>query len=341
MSNQLFKKAAVFSDLHMGLKVNSQLHNQDCLEYLRWFIQEAQKNNCDICLFLGDYFHNRNNTNLVTMNFGLQGLRILSDAFKRVIMLPGNHDLFYKDQRSISSIAWAEHIPNIEIINNIETHDDVVFVPWLVGNESQQLFKKKGMYMFGHFELPRFLMNAMVEMPEIGELRAEQFEDYHHVYTGHFHLRQHRGNITYIGNAFPHNFGDAGDDNRGMMILPWGEEPTYISWPNAPKYRTLKISDLVTDPAKLLPRQGYIKLFLDTNVTYEEATYLKENLMEEYELRELSLVTMKKDLHSDDAGNVGNIQFQSVDAIVQSQLINNVSSEYYDNTLLLEIYKGL
>ena len=63
--------------------------------------------------------------------------------------------------------------------------------------------------------------------------------------------------------------------------------------------------------------------------------------MEEYELRELSLVTMKKDLHSDDAGNVGNIQFQSVDAIVQSQLINNVSSEYYDNTLLLEIYKGL
>ena len=97
-------------------------------------------------------------------------------------MLPGNHDLFYRDQRTISSIAWAEHIPNIRIINEIETIDDVVFVPWLVGNESKQLFKKKGTYMFGHLELPRFLMNAMVEMPEVGELRAEQFEDYHHVY---------------------------------------------------------------------------------------------------------------------------------------------------------------
>ena len=38
---QLFKKAAVFTDIHMGLKTNSQLHNQDCLEYMRWFIQEA------------------------------------------------------------------------------------------------------------------------------------------------------------------------------------------------------------------------------------------------------------------------------------------------------------
>lgn len=56
MSNQLFKKAAVFSDLHMGLKTNSAVHNQDCLDYLYWFVEEAQKNGCDICLFLGRLF---------------------------------------------------------------------------------------------------------------------------------------------------------------------------------------------------------------------------------------------------------------------------------------------
>jgi hypothetical protein len=31
MSN-LFKKAAVFTDIHFGLKSNSLQHNQDCLE---------------------------------------------------------------------------------------------------------------------------------------------------------------------------------------------------------------------------------------------------------------------------------------------------------------------
>lgn len=337
---QLFNKAAVITDLHLGLKTNSYLHNQDCIDFLHWFVGEAQKNDCDICLFLGDYFHNRNNTNLVTMNYGLQGLRIMSDAFNRTIMIPGNHDLFYRDQRTVSSIAWAEHINNIEIFNEITTIDDTVFVPWLVQDESNKLFKKSGTYMFGHFELPKFLMNAMVEMPEVGELRAEQFQNYDHVFTGHFHKRQTQNNITYIGNAFPHNFSDAWDDERGMMILPWGEEPTYLSWPDAPKYRVIKISDLVVDPAHYLMRHGYIKLLLDSDVSYEEAIYLKENLIEEFELRELSLVNVKKDLHSEDLAPGGNVQFQSVDTIVQTQ-ISNISSEFYDNSILLDIYRSL
>ena len=33
MSN-LFKKAAVFTDLHLGLKSNSTIHNQDCEEFI-------------------------------------------------------------------------------------------------------------------------------------------------------------------------------------------------------------------------------------------------------------------------------------------------------------------
>ena len=125
-----------------------------------------------------------------------------------------------------------------------------------------------------------------------------------------------------------------------MMILPWGEEPTFLTWAKAPKYRTLKISDLVTDPSHYLTEHGYIKLFLDTDITYEEATYLKENLIVEYDLRELSLVSMKKDIHSDDLAPKGNIKFQSVDTIVQSQILN-INTEFYDTALLLDIYKGL
>jgi DNA repair exonuclease SbcCD nuclease subunit len=339
--SQLFKKAAIFGDLHIGYKGNSNIHNQDCLDYLHWFVEVAQQNDCDICIFLGDYFHNRNNTNLVTMNYGLQGLRILSDGFDRVIMIPGNHDNYYRDQRTISSIAWAEHISHIEILNEITVIGDSIFVPWLVQDEYKQLVGKKSEYMFAHLELGGFLMNSMVTMPEVGELRAEHLKDYHQIYSGHFHKRQKRDNITYIGNAFPHNFGDAGDDERGCMILPWGEEPTFHTWEKAPKYRTVRISDLVVDPSKYLPNHSYIKLILDTDITYQEATYLKENLIKEYELRELSIISTKKDIHSVDLYPTGNIKFQSVDSIVQSQLLNNIASEYYDKNLLLEIYKGL
>ena len=48
--------------------------------------------------------------------------------------------------------------------------DDVALIPWLIGDEWKGIKKIKAKYMFGHFELPNFKMNAMVEMPDIGEL---------------------------------------------------------------------------------------------------------------------------------------------------------------------------
>jgi hypothetical protein len=336
----LFEKAAVMGDIHFGNKSNSIIHNQDCINFIHWFVEEAKKNNCETCIFMGDYFHNRNNTNLITMNYGLDGMRILSESFKKTYVLLGNHDLFYRDQRSVSSIAWAEHIPNIEIIKEITEKDNVVFVPWLIQNESEHLFKKNGMYMFGHFELPTFMMNSMVEMPDVGEFKIDEFKKYEHVFSGHFHLRQNKKNITYIGNAFPHNYGDAGDDNRGMMILEWGKEPEYLSWPDAPKYRTVKISDLVIDPQHYLPNNGYIKLILDADVSYEETSYLKENLLAEFNLREISLVSLKKDININEYDFDTNVKFQTVSTIVENQLVN-IESEFYDSKLLLDIYKGL
>ena len=336
----LFKKAAVMGDIHFGNKVNGLVHNQDCLNFIHWFINTAQENGCETCFFLGDYFHNRNSTNLVTMNYGIQGLRLLGDAFEKTYVLTGNHDQFFKTTRDIHSVEWAKHIPNVEVINDITCIGDVLLLPWLVNDEYQHVNEYAATYVFSHLELPTFIMTGNMEMPDVGEIQVKYFEKYKHVYTGHFHKRQTKGNITYIGNAFPHNFGDANDDNRGMMILPWGEEPQFISWPDAPKYRVVKLSELVTDPAQYLPEFGYIKLILDTNISYSEASYLKETLIEEFQLRELNLVPMKKDLHSIDFSNNSNIQLQSVDEIVQNQIMD-IESEFYEKNMLLDIYRGL
>jgi len=56
-------------------------------------------------------------------------------------------------------------------------------------------------------------------MPDHGTVQRGDFGGFDHVFTGHFHKRQTANNITYIGNCFPHNYADAGDDERGMMIL--------------------------------------------------------------------------------------------------------------------------
>jgi hypothetical protein len=287
----------------------------------------------------GDWHNNRAAINIVTLNYSLTALELLGKAFDRVFFIPGNHDLYYRDKRDIQSAEWARHIPNIEIINDFYKEGDVSIVPWLVGDDHKKLGKISAKYMFGHLELPHFYMNAMVAMPDTGEIKEGAFNGVEKVFTGHFHKRQTRGNITYMGNCFPHNYADAGDDARGMMIIEWGQEPVFHTWPGQPKYRVYNLSDVLKTPEALLLPNMHCRVNLDIDISYEEATFIKETFVGTYQLRELTLLPVKNvDIGTDIM--LGNIKFESIDSIVTSQL-TNIASEHYDPNLLLDIYRHL
>ena len=335
----LFKKAAVCTDIHFGAKSNSEVHNQDCLNFIDWFIVKAKEENCKMAIFCGDWHNSRASINISTLQYSLRALEKLSAAFDRVFFIPGNHDLYYRDRRDITSVAWAQHIPNIHIVNeSIYTEGDVAIVPWLIGDDHKKLGKVNAKYMFGHLELPHFLMNAKVAMPDHGEIKSEDFRGVEHVYSGHFHIRQKQGNITYIGNCFPHNYADAWDDERGMMIQEWGKPPVYHNWPMAPRFRTLKLSELLESPETFMNNRTYLRVTLDKDVSYEEANFVKETFHSQYGCRELALIAEKNlDLTQEYSGD---IKFESVDQIVSEQLLK-IQSDTFDPALLLDIYRNL
>jgi DNA repair exonuclease SbcCD nuclease subunit len=335
----LFKKAAIFTDIHFGLKSNSTLHNEDCLAFVKWATARAKEEGCETAMFLGDWHNNRASLNIVTLNYSLRSLEHLNANFDRVYFIPGNHDLYYRDKRDIQSVEWARHLPNVEICNDWFSSGDVVIAPWLCGDDHKRIPKLTGKYMFGHFELPGYLMNAMVEMPDHGEVRREDFENFEHVFTGHFHKRQTKKNITYIGNAFPHNYADAGDDERGLTILEWGAAPAFHAWPAQPTYRVYGLANLIDNAPALLKPKMHVRVGLDIEISYEEANFIKETFVKDYDLREMSLIPNKNsDVDTDMAP--GEIKFESVDQIVTDQL-TNIESEFYDNKLLLKIYQNL
>jgi DNA repair exonuclease SbcCD nuclease subunit len=336
----LFKKAAVFTDIHWGLKSNSIQHNTDCTNFVDWFIETARREGCETCLFLGDWNHNRAAINLQTLQFGLRGLERISQAFEHVYFIPGNHDLFYRDKRDIHSVEWAKHLPNVTLVNDWFSEGEVTIAPWIVGDEWRRLESMSGKYLFGHFELPHFYMNSFVEMPDHGELKSDHLKGYERVFSGHFHKRQTKSNITYIGNAFPHNFADSGDDDRGMMILSWGQEPQYRSWPNAPKFRSYTLSQVLDEPKKLLLADSYVRITLDIAISFEEASFIREKLIPEHQLRELTLIPIKTDL-SEGGVDMSNVHFESIDNIVQTQIEELQEGDMYDKKLLLEIYRNL
>ena len=336
----MFKKAAVFTDIHFGLKGNSRVHNEDCEEFIDWFIEQAKANGCETALFCGDWHHNRNSLNLTTMDATIRSMEKLGAAFEQCLMFVGNHDLYYKDKRDVSSTEFARHIPGITVVDTIMESDDVALVPWLVGDEWKKMEKIKAKYLFGHFELPSFYMNALVKMPDHGDLKVEHFKNQEYVFSGHFHKRQKQGKVHYIGNAFPHNYADAWDDDRGMMILDKENslEPEYINWPNCPKYRTVKLSQLLDDTDNIIKPKMYLRVTLDLPVSYEEANFLKETFITQYKCREITLIPQKQ--IEEISTDLDITQFESVDQIVASE-IAELDTENFNKKMLLDIYNGL
>lgn len=191
--------------------------------------------------------------------------------------------------------------------------------------------------MFGHFELPTFKLNAMVEMPDHGGLKLDMFEHQDYVFTGHFHQRQVKGNVIYIGNAFPHNFSDAWDDERGWMFLEWDKEPEFFAWPDAPKYKTITLSRLLDNPAKYLLPKTSARISLDIDISYEEANFIKDTFISTYDLRDVTLQPIKNSEHTEDNG--AEIHFETIDQIVVSQL--SALDGSFDKNVLIEIYNNL
>lgn len=338
MSKGLFKKVACFTDVHFGLKSNSRIHNDDCERFVKWFVKESEERQCETCIFLGDFHHHRSSINVSTLNYTMTTLKLLSEGFEKVYIILGNHDLFYREKREIHSLIMGKEFDNIILVDEPLVQDDVAIVPWLVEDEYKNTIKIKSKYMFGHFEIPGFKLNAMIEMPDHGGLNKTMFKHQDYVFSGHFHKRQWSGNVHYIGNPFGHNFADAWDFERGAMFLEWGGKPQYVDWADGPKYISVNLSDLTADPASYLLDHGHIKVTIDVRISYEEVNYIKELFASEYNVREIKLIPMKNtDL---DEMPESEIVFETVDQIVIDE-ISMIKSAQYNTQTLISLYNHL
>jgi hypothetical protein len=83
----------------------------------------------------------------------------------------------------------------------------------------------------------------------------------------------------------------------------------------------------------------HFKVNLDIDISFEEANFVKETFINDFDIREISLIQDKTNLDGtiDDSPDG---RFESVDQIVTEQLVN-IDSEQFDKATLLEIYNNL
>jgi hypothetical protein len=124
-----------------------------------------------------------------------------------------------------------------------------------------------------------------------------------------------------------------------MMTLEWGGDPQFIDWPDCPKFRTIKLSQLLDDIDNIMKSKMHLKVNLDIDITFEEANFLKEKFTTEHDIREISLIQEKVNLDGT-IEDTNDSMFESVDQIVTDSLVSLENGQFDKNTLL-QIYNDL
>lgn len=341
------KKIAMWTDIHFGKKNNSIQHNQDCLDFTEWFCDKV-KNDGEIShvFFLGDWFENRNAVNVMTLSYAQQALRLLNDLGLPVYIIVGNHDLYHRENRKVFSTKIFEEFSNVTMVSEpIIVEDKILICPFLFKSEYPSLVKYNNLpYWFGHFEFRNFIITGSDRRMEHGP-DHKQFEGPTHIFSGHYHKRQANDNVIYIGNTFPSDYGDAWDDARGMAILDTRtDDVDFINWEECPKYRKVKLSDVLNDGTLVFPPKCRVRCVIDVDISYSDAQILREEMIKTVGLREFSLeenLLEKKDAIAGEEG-LEDFDLSSLNDAVIKMLQTGISgTTSIEPNKLIEIYSKL
>lgn len=344
------KKASQFTDIHFGRKGNSEQHNQDCLDFVKWFCEQVKADpTIDHVIFTGDWHEHRSSLSILTMHYSYESAKLLSELGIPVFIEIGNHDLFHRQIRTIFSTLMFGNLPNIYLIPEpvvLQFKKKVLLCPYMFQDEYPTLAQYLDCDVWwGHFEFKGFVLTGHNIKMQHGPDHLD-FAGPKKIFSGHFHQRQISGNVIYTGSAFPMDFSDAGQYDRGMTVYDYMKDKvTFIDWPDCPKYVKAKLSAML-DESVVIPRNARVKCVVDVPLTYEESLLVKQNYLKEYDLREINLE--ESDAVEDAIMNTdGLLEEEGSDLIgigvdhLVVQMLGNIDTDQIDRDLLIKLYTDL
>ena len=98
------------------------------------------------------------------------------------------------------------------------------------------------------------------------------------------------------------------------------------------------MKQILENPDYYLKPKTYVKATIDVDITYEEASFLRETFLNSYNVREFKLIQTKHSEHEIESEL--ETEFETVDEIVISEL-TNIQSDNFDKNVLINIYNNL
>lgn len=299
-------KVLLFSDLHIHPHKRSNQRLEDCLSALRWVFDTAIEKGVKSVLFGGDLFHDRQKIEIYTYQ---KAFEIFAEYSKKnqfhLYLLLGNHDLWFNDKTTISSVMPLSALPNITVISepsrlDIEGHN-WDFLPFthnpLAAIEQFKKLHSMSEYAIGHLALDGAVLHGNqhsdVTIEHDGDMvsiSASLFDHYRHTFLGHYHAEQRvNRKVEYIGSPLQLSFGEAFQTKHIILFNQDKCEKEYIENNFSPKHLVINYAD--KDKYQL--EGNYVQIKVE-NIGATDLINVKKVIMENKNLASLEIKQQKK-----------------------------------------------
>tara|TARA_R110000796_G_scaffold51913_3_gene122490 strand:+ start:97 stop:1158 length:1062 start_codon:yes stop_codon:yes gene_type:complete len=221
-------KVAILNDTHCGVRNSSDIFlNYQERFYSEIFFPYLKEHNIKNILHLGDYYEHRKFVNFKALNQNRKVfLEPLRDNGITMDIIPGNHDVFYKNTNELCSLKelLGYFTTNVNIIMKPTVLDydglGVAVIPWINNANYKEytdfIANCKAPMLGAHLELLGFDMYK--GMPNPHGMTADLFKRFEMVMSGHFHTKSNKGNVHYLGSQMEFTWSDV-DDPKFFHIL--------------------------------------------------------------------------------------------------------------------------
>jgi|TARA_B100000035_G_scaffold301189_1_gene297542 DNA repair exonuclease SbcCD nuclease subunit len=279
-------KILLITDQHFGVRND----NQSFINHYKKFYNEIvipfiKVSKIDTVIALGDTFDKRRSINFMSLNEAKEmWFNPLEEMGVTMHMLTGNHDIYYKNTLRIN--APRELLGEY---GNITVHDSpttvvfdglpILLLPWLCdGNRDRsfdEITNSPANVCMGHLELNGFEAHPGHVME--GGMDASVFSKFDRVFSGHYHMKSTKGNITYLGNPYQLYWNDYAS-KRGFHVFDTDTLKTTFYRNPFDMFHKLHYNDGVEIPENL--EGTFVKLIVEDKGDYAKFDFTVSQLQD-------------------------------------------------------------
>ena len=220
-------KIAIITDQHFGARKSSRVfHDFFKKFYDNVFFPTLKKRRIDTVLDLGDTFDNRRNLDLWAAQWSTDNyFSRLKEMGVTVHSLVGNHTAYFKDTNKVNTLESV-----LGEYDNIKIYDSatevmigglpILFIPWINAENNDETYslieETDCPVAMGHLELNGFEAHRGYIMDH-GHATSP-YRKFDKVFSGHYHQKSTRENISYLGNPYQIYWNDY-NQKRGFHIF--------------------------------------------------------------------------------------------------------------------------